>query len=476
MPTPAITRSAMVLLALTLTASGCADIPTRPGMEPPLPEPASFGVLEITLSGLTSANGMKAAARSVAPVPTAPRQAGGAQGRALWSLDPLEAGDRRGLQLEPIAVASFTYGERGNGGQRYLSATFRVRNASADSVAYAAPANNVTLVAVATDATIGETPVSRMRRFDGTPAPAALAAGLRPTGAVAIDGEGRLTTQTADVLQAFTEAEVADLAAAAGLGNVFPYGFMVRNPRRPIDRRLDANPADDQFNGVVTLAFRVPLADDPADDPFEISVMMLAVSDTETRITQSFEGQTVCPAGFEERAVALAATTVTLLDGGIYSGILPVRHIAQLRTAGTAAAPIATLPDAVAAAYPPPPAMIDLSDSTGVVPIIWDIVRSPNPDDDPRVYRVRYGYYNPSTAPVALPIGMDNFFVPGSAIRGQPTEYLPGLHVPPNGGFAVNFSLASTPVLNWSLGSNFVSADLIDPNTIYAPPPCGFRT
>lgn len=475
MPTPTITRITMLLLGATLTASGCTDIPTRPGTEPPLAEPAGFGLLEITLSGITSAHGMSAAARSIAPGPASRRQAGGAPGRALLSLEPLEEDDRNGLQLEQVAVASFTYGERGNGGQRYLSATFRVRNASADSVPYATRAHNVTLVAVATDGTIGETPVARMRRFDGTAAPAVLAAELRPTGAVAIDGEGRLTTQTTDVLQAFTEAEVADLAGAAGLDNVFPYGFMVRNPRRLVDRRLDASPAPDQFDGVVTLAFRVPLADDPADDPFEISVMMLAVSDTETRITQSFEGQTVCPAGFEERAVALAATTVTLLDGGIYSGILPVRHIAQLRTAGTAAAPTATLPDAVAAAYPPPPAAIDLSGATGVVPLIWDIVRSPNPNDDPRIYRVRYGYYNPSKTVVALPMGIDNFFVPGAAFRGQPTEYLPGLHLPPNGGFAVEFSLEWSVVLDWSLEGRLIRA-APHPDSIYAPPPCGFRT
>lgn len=501
MTTAPCVRSRIAILGVALAlASGCADEPTRPnaGVEPDEAPKMEFGLMEITITGLSIAGEMSATARSVpgAVEPSATVRSIVGDGATFHSLgrytgvescaavgpgmisksmNPLEEGERRGLQLDPLTLSSFTYGERGNGGQRYLSATFRVRNASADGVPYTDRANNVTLVAVATDATIGETPIARLRRFDGTAAPASLADELRPTGAVAIDGEGRLNVQTADVLQAFTEAEAADLATAAGLDNVFPYGFMVRGPERALDRRLGGNPPEEEFAGVVTLAFRVPLAADPADDPFEIRVMVLAVSDTESRITQSFEEQTVCPLDFEERAIALAASTVTLLDGGIYSGLMPVRHITQLRTAGTAGAPTATLPDPVTAAYPPPPEMIDLSGATDVVPIVWDIVRAPNTAPADRRFRVRYGYYNPLSTAVTRPIGIDNFFVPGAADRGQPKEYLPGLHTPPNGGFAVTFSTALTPVLNWSLNnSELASAE--PGSTGKAPPPCGFRT
>lgn len=360
MTTAPCVRSRIAILGVALAlASGCADEPTRPnaGVEPDEAPKMEFGLMEITITGLSIAGEMSATARSVPgavePSATVRSIVGdgatfhslgrytGVESRAAVgpgmiskSMNPLEEGERRGLQLDPLTLSSFTYGERGNGGQRYLSATFRVRNASADGVPYTDRANNVTLVAVATDATIGETPIARLRRFDGTAAPASLADELRPTGAVAIDGEGRLNVQTTDVLQAFTEAE---------------------------------------------------------------------------------------------------------------------------------------------AAYPPPPEMIDLSGATDVVPIVWDIVRAPNTAPADRRFRVRYGYYNPLSTAVTRPIGIDNFFVPGAADRGQPKEYLPGLHTPPNGGFAVTFSTALTPVLNWSLNnSELASAE--PGSTGKAPPPCGFRT
>ena len=108
-------------------------------------------------------------------------------------------------------------------------------------------------------------------------------------------------------------------------------------------------------------------------------------------------------------------------------------------------------------------------------PIVWDIVREPNTAPSDRRYRVRYGYYNPSSMAVSRPIGINNFFVPGAADRGQPEEFLPGLQTPPNGGFAVTFSTALTPTLNWSL-NNLELAPAAPGDTGQAPPTCGFRT
>lgn len=466
------------VLALALTTFACGDDPTRPSTEPDptTSAPGTLGLMEITLTGVTSDGAMTASARSVMPG-AATRASDGLQDVALYSLDQLEEGTQTGIQLEAIATASFTRGERGDDGQRYFSAMFAVRNASADGIAYTSAVNNVTLVAVASDATISETPVTRLRRFDGTDAPAALATEVRPTGAVSIDGTGALSVQTTDVFQAFIETEAADLALAAGLDNVFPYGFIVRNPARRFDRRLAANPAADQFDGVVTLAFRVPLAADPADDAYEISILMLAVSDTETRVTQSFEEQLTCVDDLEDRAEELRATTVTLLDGGMLYDPLPTRDVAQVRTAGTAAAPTAMLPDAVTASYPPAPPVIDLSDSTGVVPLIVEIVPSSRPTDDPlHIFIARYGYYNSASTVVTYPVGIDNFFVPGAAFRGQPTEFLPGLHAPAGGLFEERIDRRTTPVLNWSIGNyRYVSADVRDREALATPPPCGYR-
>ncbi len=210
------------LFAFTLGLATCADEPTTPqargdeddGRTPPRP----LGVVEITISGLGSGH----VASSALSAPTvaefdrlrALRDADGARaaGPGLLTPQALTLPDHTGgggdgtIQLELLATGSFTDGARGSGGYRYLWATYRVRNAQKDSTAYDTPRKNLTFYAVDTDETIGQTAISSLTLFDGSPAPPALAAQLVPTGAAGKDAATNTIASTSpDVLQVLTE-------------------------------------------------------------------------------------------------------------------------------------------------------------------------------------------------------------------------------------------------------------------------------
>jgi hypothetical protein len=177
--------------------------------------------------------------------------------------------------------------------------------------------------------------VSRLGRFNGTPADSTLAASLVPTGAIVLDDTLGAHNPYPGVLQVFTEAEAASFTAPTAVTNVFPYGFVVRNPATPDSRALPADPGPDQFDGLVTFAFRVPLAANSNEDAFTVNLMFLAVDDSETRLTESIEEQTPDGrAALAQRAAALGATQVTVLPGSPSTGYPGQRRICEVRTAG----------------------------------------------------------------------------------------------------------------------------------------------
>ncbi len=324
-------RRSLFWLTIVVVLSGCRDGITGP---PGLPGPGGpSSLMEIEISGIGTGQ-MNASAN---PLPPA-----GGVGFSL-SAPGGSGGEGNGtIELAPLSTGSFTVGERGDGGVRYIYATFRVRNAQSNGTPYDTPRNNLTFLAVSTGSTLSGTAVSRLRRFDGSAADDAIAPSVLPTGAVVQDRDGHVAPRFADVLQAFTEAEAAGFATPAGV-DVLPYGFVVSNPNSSTSRTLPASPAPGQYDGVVTFAFRIPLQASPAADPFTISVMMQAVDDNVTRLTQSIEEQGEGQAAFEQRAASLGAASVTLLAGGSYSGGLPTRTLCLVRTAGPAGAPTATI-------------------------------------------------------------------------------------------------------------------------------------
>jgi hypothetical protein len=355
------------LFAFTLGLAACADEPTRPSSRggdgdggartPPRP----LGVVEITISGLGSGHVTSSAlsAPTVAELDRlrALRNAAGASAagpgvlapQALTPPDHTGGGGDGTIQLELLSTGSFTDGARGAGGYRYLWATYRVRNAQKDGTAYDTPRMNLTFYAVDTDETIGETAISSVMLFDGSPADPALATQLIPTGAVAKHpGSNTVHPTDPDVLQVVTEAEADSIRALAGEGvtDVFPYGFVVRRVGSTTTRELPANPDEDRFDGIVTFAYKVPLQATPAQDPFTVTIMFLAVDDDEVKITQSVEEATSAGiAAFDARATSLGATRIRLLPWGT-SASSSYERFCSVRIAGPASNPTAYLASA----------------------------------------------------------------------------------------------------------------------------------
>lgn len=313
------------LLPSLLLLAACRDQPTAsPEPQPePQPVPRVVGVYEVTVTGIGTSN----ARASVAAVPGRPQESLSAVGS--------------GLSFETMSTNTVTHGTRGQGGQRYFAARFRVRNMTGAAL------NNLTLIAVSQTATIPGTPYSTFLRNDGTPADSALASQLVPAGAVTIDDEGALQSTHVDVLQVFEEGEVAGIPLPAGTTGIFPYGYVVRNPATPGSRTLPPTLNTNDFSGVFTFSFRYPLQTPSTADPWTVGVRLLAVEDTETRTTETIEeGQdTSAVRQIHQRAAALGATTVTVLAGS--PAVDPAmadypgqRQICSVRTAGTAGAPV----------------------------------------------------------------------------------------------------------------------------------------
>jgi hypothetical protein len=350
-----------------LVLGACADDPLRPlgPGEPEIERPAlgSLGLVEVTITGIGAGEAPRASVLSAPDAVALERarlSAGGVGAERSSGLEPGAGGayfqsipgnsDTSGngtIQLETHSTGSFTVGTRGGGGYRYVSVTYRVRNAQVDSTAYDTPRKNLTFYAVDTKGTRGETPISRLWRFDGSEAGTDPAA-ILPTGAARLDPEtGKVEPNGADVLQIVTEAGAEGLLGLAGAGteSVFPYGFVVRNPSTPNSRTLPASPDDDDFAGLVTFAFKIPLAASAAEDPFTVSAIFMAVDEDEVRITQSLEEQTAeGQAAFEARAAALGATMLTVLPGSGYAGGSG-RLLCSVRSAGTKDSPTGYLVD-----------------------------------------------------------------------------------------------------------------------------------
>jgi hypothetical protein len=314
-----------ILLLVALAA--CADDPTGPKVSPAPEAPRALGLVEITFSRL----GTGEMSATVTPVGLA----GGAS-RSVSAVPGAVPGGSIQLGLRTTSTVDA-------GGQRFLQAVFRVRNARADGTPNARVLRNVTFIPVSTSQTIPGTPVLRFLKQDGSPADPALAAQLKPTGAVADNGSGGLASQYPDVLQAYTEEEVAaiDMSSAPAVTNRFPYGFVTRRVDNGTTRDLPASPAPDQFDGAVTFAYRFPTQSSVANNPFTISIVALAVEDDVTRITQSIEEQGAGQAAFEARAASLSASEARILAGGGFNGPVPRVVMCSVRTAGTRESPTA---------------------------------------------------------------------------------------------------------------------------------------
>lgn len=328
-------------LALAFGIAACADqnnpVDPGPGPQPEPDPPIPLGVYEFTVTGL----GTDAPSTTVRYAGSDP-DVGGASG----ALNPITGP----LQLEAVSTTAVTDGPRPRG-QRYVSSTFRVRNSTGVTL------NNVTFIPVSNKNTISNTPFLRMLKFDDSQADTMIARRTIPTGVVTLGPNLEMQSPVQDVLQVFEESEVAaiTLPPLDSLTNIFPYGFVVRSKYSETNRTLPPAANVNDLGGLFTWAFRIPLQpNDPGDpasgakkDAFTVTWRMLAVQDTEVRLTESIEESRDpdAVARLRARATALGATTVTVLAGSptLDAAVLDYpgqRFICQVRTAGTAVTPL----------------------------------------------------------------------------------------------------------------------------------------
>jgi hypothetical protein len=328
-------RASLRYLLPLLLLGACTDrSAVAPDPDPdPKPEPKILGVYDFTIEGIGT-DEITGHVTRVDDGTTLPISA---------ALNPI--GD--GLYIENLSWSSASEQARGpTNAHRYISISYRVRND------VGVPLNNVTFIPLINNGTLPGTPFRVLRRFDNSGVvDQSIADRIVPTGHVMFGDGLRMISPVQDVLQVFDESEVAAIPLPVGVHSLFPYGFMVRNTSVPASRSLPPAAHSQVFDGVLTMAFRVPMpprAGAPdVDDVFGFTVRTLAVEDTQTRLTESIEeaADTAAVRRLRARATAMGATTVTVLAGSMaaspstpnYPG---QRQLCTVRTAGTPGSPV----------------------------------------------------------------------------------------------------------------------------------------
>jgi hypothetical protein len=312
-------------LPLLLLLAACVDDPTtvREPEPEPKPVPSVVGVYEFTITGMGTPD-MRASVSAV----SGPSQ----------SLSPVTTG----VVFELISASRMTHGVRGQGGQRYFTGTYRVRNSTGAAL------TNLTFIPVMTSSSISGTSFTSVKLADNTNADPALVARIVPTGSVVLADDNSLRSTGPDVLQVFEESEVAAFPLPSGYTGIFPFGFTVRNTVTPGSRTLPVAVDANDYTGVLTFAFRHALPASSSGDPNTYSFQMMGVQDTEVRLTESIEEahDTSAVRQLRDRATTVGATTVTVLAGSsALDAAIPdypgQRQICSVRTAGSAGSPTA---------------------------------------------------------------------------------------------------------------------------------------
>ncbi|MBZ9752227.1 hypothetical protein K7W42_15335 [Deinococcus sp. HMF7604] len=309
-------RLGLAVLTLSVLLSACTSpqLPSTPTDQPAATTPTasrSLGRVEVSFTGV----GTQMYASSVRSLDA------DLTGQALTQV-------AQGLQLRFNSKGSFDVGTAGNG-TRYLYATYDVRNAGVNGVPSTTARSNLTFVAVDanTPETITGTAIRNFKKFDGSNADAALAARVIPTvGMTLNNGTPTVNTSQAD-FQALTTAEATSIGLPTGVRDVFQYGYVVRN-KNGTSRTLPANPAANQYDGLITFAVKLPLQANAANDPYSFSLVFEVVEDSVNRVTRVPE-ETVSQA--QSRATALGASQV---DGDT---------VCRVRVSGAAGSPVTVL-------------------------------------------------------------------------------------------------------------------------------------
>jgi len=312
----------------------------------------ALGLVRITVSGLGTVR-----PQSMAHVVSSP-----VSGKVGSLALPEQIG---GLEFQPLSTSVFNLGDRQSGtGRRYITASFKIRNADVDGTPAVTARRNLTLIAVNVPGAQDESAVSAMQTFDGTDVSTGLARSILPTHALTFQPTSGAVTLSSggEDLQVYSEDEVlpanftrngVPVASYTDLGvqTVFPYGYVVRNPGAAAGagrRTLSASPAAGQYDGRVAVSVMLPLQQDDVSktppegakrDPSTFDMLFVVVADPNTSVTQTADEQ-ASNAPAAARITDTAATMLNVLPGstavpGLSGGVL-TRRVCQVRTAGQA--------------------------------------------------------------------------------------------------------------------------------------------
>jgi hypothetical protein len=352
----AVATAAAVVAAGALAA--CADAPTlepngTPAGQPPA-DAALGGGYRLTISDIgTDRQASRIVADGPAPAagaaaPRASRVGGGtglvAQAPTTCGLTPRPSA----LEFQFVATGSYTYGTRGDAGAyRYVYTVYRVRNATG------APLSNLSLLATATSATVGQTAIASVRLAGnvdpGANTAAVLALGMAPAGASHPGPTGVPIGLRTDVLQIFSEADIAGAGLPAGF-TPLPYAFSVIDTLS--DGRTIPATASGTYPGIILFAFHLPLQATASQDVFTFDYRFFAVTDAETRVTESIqERDATSSSAVLARANTLGAAGINLFRGSLLGANGLARTVCTIRTAGTQASPTQLLGGACSIEY-----------------------------------------------------------------------------------------------------------------------------
>ncbi len=256
-----------------------------------------------------------------------------------------------GLQFNLKSTSAFDVGDAASGGRRYVSLTFLVRNAphcaAGNCLAYQVARKNVTLHAVKTSgslATIGNSAFRALNKVDGTPIDNAVAfvQQIVPAHGMTIGGDAAEPGQ--DSLVVFRESELP-APTDPSTTYLLPYGFVV-NHVAGTSRTLPANPAPDWFDGLVTLAFSMPILSSATANPSSFNVFFELSEDDNTRVVQSLEERNAAgDAAVLQRADVLQSSDIVTLGCDRVPTAFQAETLCKVRLTGPAAAPESYLVD-----------------------------------------------------------------------------------------------------------------------------------
>ena len=343
----AAATNALVVAAL----AACADAPTGAPRGHLDPAAAPAGVVRLTIAGIgteeqtsTIAIGSVPAVGASSIGPRASRAAAGAAGAAQMTPSRgLTVHPDNAVQYQLVSTGSYTFGARNSAGAfRYVYATFRVRNNTSASM------SNVALLAVSspTWSDLGGSAINTIRLAGnvdpGVSTATTLARGMMPAGSYHPGRTGLPVALRTDVLQIYSEAEVA-AAAISAPATALPYGFSVIDTLS--DGRTLGTPPAGSSPAAVTFAYVVPLQPTAAQDIYAFSVDFVPVTDGEARVTESLEERTTTAgAAVLARATAVGAVAIHTFRGTTLPSTNKQRRVfCSVRTAGTRSAPTAVL-------------------------------------------------------------------------------------------------------------------------------------